>query len=119
MTQKQIDAAKKTLPLRLGTPWKDWTPEQRRLSNELSCREMINSCLTYGGIKEFWREDPWRWGDDKSYAAPHVRNLGIERVKQLIAEQEADFAKARVLSGVGTDGEGGIYNTVIWHDEAC
>lgn len=114
MTQREIDAAKRTLPSRFE--WKDWTDEQKRLDEELSCREMINSCLTYGGIRGFWEECEWRWGD-KSYAAPHVRALGLERVEQLVAEQEADFAKAVVSYDVFTDSEGITYNSVRWGDE--
>lgn len=116
MTHKEIEAAKATLPRGLEKPWKDWTDEQRRLYNELSCREMIDSCLTYEGIEGFWRECEWRFGD-KSYAAPHVRALGLERVKELVAEQEADFAKAKVSRDVFTDSEGVTYNSVRWGDE--
>ena len=117
MTQKQINAAKKTLPRRVDVPWKDWTKEQRRLSDELDCREMINSCLTYGGIRGFWMECEWRWGD-KSYAAPFIRSLGLDRVKELAAEQEADFAKAVVCRDVFTDSEDVTYHSVVWADEA-
>lgn len=115
MTQREIDAAKKTLPSLFD--WKTWTEEQKRLDEELSCREMINSCLTYDGIEAFWRECTWRVGRDKSYADPHIRALGLERVKQLVAEQEADFAKATVLRDVFTDSEGVTYNSVRWGDE--
>ena len=116
MTQREIDAAKATLPRLCSIPWKDWTDEQRRLYEELSCREMINSCLVYEGIDGFWRECEWRFGD-KSYAASHVRVLGLERVKELVAEQEADFAKAKVARDVFTDSEGVTYNSVRWGDE--
>lgn len=54
MTQREIDAAKATLPRPCSIPWKDWTDEQRMLYEELSCREMINSCLVYEGIDGFW-----------------------------------------------------------------
>lgn len=43
MTEKQIEAAIKALP-RLLEPR---TPAQSRQLEELSCREMINSCLIY------------------------------------------------------------------------
>ena len=114
MTQRQIDAAKKTLPSRFA--YQTWTDEQKRLDKELSCRDMINSCLTYGGIRGFWQECGWRVGD-KSYAAPHIRALGLARVHELVAEQEADFAKARVVPCTFTDSEGVTYNSVLWGDE--
>lgn len=116
MTQREIDLAKATLPRFCSMPWKDWTDEQRRLDAELSCREIINSCLVYESIGSFWRECEWRLGD-KSYAAPHVRALGLERVKELVAEQEADFTKAKVSRDVFTDSEGVTYNSVRWGDE--
>lgn len=118
MTQKQIDAARKTLPGYMELPWKDWTPEQKRLDQELDCREMINSCLTYGGIDGFWQECEWREGD-KSYAARFIRELGRKRVEELAEEQQADFSKARIFHGVYEDSEGCSYNGVVWHDEAC
>lgn len=82
---------------------------------ERFCREMVNSCLIYGNIKDFWAVCEWRFGD-KSYADPYVRNLGIERVREIVAEQEEAFAKARVIRDVYTDSEGVSYNTVIWND---
>ncbi len=114
MTQKQIDAAKKTLPRRYD--YKSWTDEQKRLDDELDCREMINSCLAYGWITDFWyeRED---FIGRHSYADPYIRSLGIARVRQLAAEQEADFAKARVIHGCYTDSEDCSYNSVVWADE--
>lgn len=118
MTQKEIDRAKATLPRRFG--YKTWTEEQKRLDNELSCRDMINSCLTYHGEKfgwiAFWEEEEWRWGD-KSYAAPYVRALGRERVEALFDEQLADFRKATVHYTVFTDDEGLTYNSVQWADD--
>lgn len=116
MTKKEIEAAERTLPRRMHIPWSQWTPEQQRLSHELDCRGMINSCLVYGGIKGFWEEDEWRFGD-KSYAAPYIRKLGKKRVEELVAEQMADFEKAVVSYCVYTDDEGLTYNSVRWGDE--
>ena len=77
---------------------------------------MINSCLAYGDIDDFWEESEQRMGD-KSYAAPYIRSLGIERVREIADEQEIDFSKkATVISDVYTDSEGASYNTVIWRD---
>ena len=117
MTQRQIDAALKTLPHRCDIPYHQWKKEQKTLCEELNCREMINSCLCYDGIEEFWKEHEWRTGKHKSYAGPYIEALGIDRVRELVAEQEADFAKARVERDVYEDSEGLTYNSIIWADE--
>lgn len=116
MTERQMEAAKRSLPRYCDKPYNKWTDEEKRLSAELSCRSMINSCLAYGGIQGFWQEHSWRVGD-KSYAAPHIRSLGRKRVEELVAEQEADFAKAILLRNVFTDNEGVTYNSIVWADE--
>lgn len=115
MTRKEIELAQKSLPRRVE--WANWTEEQRKLSRELDCREMINSCLCYHDINAFWEECPWRYGKDKSYAAPYVRDLGVERVLEICKEQERDFSKARVYKNTYTDSEGLSYNSIVWHDE--
>lgn len=112
MTQREIDNARASLPRQ----WSECSDAEKRLSRELDCRNMINSCLTYGSIKTFWEECPWRFGD-KSYAAPYIRDLGMERVKEIAADQEADFHnRATVKSCVYTDSEGLTYNSVIWRE---
>lgn len=116
MTGREIEGVRRTLPSRIEIPWKQWTPEQQRLDKEISCREMINSCLAYGGIDGFWEECEWRTGD-KSYAAPHIRALGIDRVRELVSEQTRDFEHATILRDVYTDSEGVTYNSIIWGDE--
>ena len=83
---------------------------------ELSCREMINACLAYGSINDFWETFEWRFGD-KSYAEPYVKHLGLRRVKELVAEQEVDFAKAKLIRNVFTDDEGCSYNSIQWEDD--
>lgn len=103
MTQKQIDEARRVSP--------------HEVYGELDCREMINSCLTYGGIRGFWMKF-MSSGKERSYADPYIKNLGIKRVRELVAEQEADFAKAKVLRNVFTDSEGVAYNSVQWADDA-
>lgn len=118
MTQKEIDFAKNTLPSRFE--YRTWSEEQKRLDKELSCREMINSCLVYHGERfgwdRFWEECEWRIGD-KSYAAPYVRSLGKERVIQIFNEQLLDFRKAIVRECVYTDSEGLTYNSITWADD--
>ena len=115
MTRKEMEAVQSSLPRRMD--WANWTEEQKKLDAELSCREMINSCLCYSGIESFWHVDPWRWGEYKSYAARHVAALGMERVKEIVKEQEEDFARAVVLRNVHTDSEGCTYNSIRWADE--
>lgn len=118
MTQKEIDRARATLPRRFE--YKDWTEEQKCIDNELSCRDMVNSCLVYHGEnfgwKCFWEEDEWRWGD-KSYAAPFVRALGRARVEEIFKEQIEDFRRATVHTSVYTDSDGITYNSIEWADE--
>lgn len=114
MTDRQIEAARRSLPG--GKKWAFWTPEEKKLYEELSCRDMINSCLCYGGISGFWSEHSW-CRPDQTYADKYVRSLGLERVKQIVAEQEADFAKATVIRDSYTDSEGCTYNSIIWGDE--
>ena len=53
MTRKQIEAARKRLPRLYDV---QWTKKQKKLYDELDCREMINSCLCYGGIEGFWKK---------------------------------------------------------------
>ena len=117
MTQKQIDEAKRTLPRILDVPFSQWTPEEKQLSRELDCRSMINSCLCYGGIQGFWREYDYRPPNEKSYAAPYIKQLGLHRVQELVKEQEEDFRKAFVFRDVLTDSEGVTYSTILWADE--
>lgn len=111
MTGNQIEAAKRSLP----PPLMKMTPQQRRLREELSCREMINSCLVYGSVSyNFY--DP-RTGTFGRYADDHVKTLGKESVIRLFNEQARDFSKAIVLHSVYTDSEGCVYNFCKWEDE--
>lgn len=117
MTQKEIKTTRESIR---GLLFKDMTLEQRLLYEELACREMINSCLCYHGIKggkeEFYKVCTWRWGS-KSYAQPYIDSLGKDRVEELFKEQEKDFKKATVKYNVATDSDGVSYNSIIWADE--
>lgn len=110
MTRKEIKAANDSLPRPF---FKNWTEEQDRLYEELSCREMVNSCLCYGTLHNFWGENSY----GVNYSADYIRKLGVERVKEIVREQEADFARAVVLRNVFTDSEGLSYNSIVWADE--
>ena len=94
MTWKQLQEAKKL------TKW--W----ETLYKELSCREMINSCLCYGS--SFLNS---RYKDD------YIKELWETRVVELYNEQKADFDKSRVLYWVYTDWEWCTYNSIKWYDE--
>ena len=111
MTRKQIEAAKKALP---GF-WEPKTAMQHRQEKELSCREMINSCLVYGSANYgFYNPATGEFG---RYSENYVKSLGKETVIRLYNEQASDFSRAVVKHGVYTDGEGCSYNTCIWEDE--
>ena len=115
MTSKQINEAWNELP-----PYKERTPMQHHLSKVLRCREMINSIMVYGNINSPYDEETDTFD---RYLAKYVESndkyyhLGKKRVLELIREQQADFAKAVVKSGVYTDHEGCTYNSCVWADE--
>lgn len=104
MTGKQIEEARKN---------EGYIPY-----GELSCREMINSCLIYhnieGGRYAFYRELNWC---NETYASPYIKRLGKKRVDELFEEQVEDFKKAKVYVNVGCDSEGVWYNSIRWADE--
>ena len=106
MTDKQIQAARETLP----SVYVQKTEEERKLERELFCREMINSILIYNGVKALDEEMD-------RYLLRYVKELSKERVLELIKEQVADFEKAIVKRNVYTDWEGCTYNTCLWADE--
>lgn len=111
MTGKQIEIARKALPLSLN----DMSPEQRLLYDELSCRRMINCCLIYGcAAYDFYNTDTQKFG---RYAQLFIKPLGEETVIRLYNEQEKDFAEAVVTHGVYTDSEDTTYNSCTWADE--
>ena len=142
MTDKQIKAAKDRLP-RL----RDMNEEQEREYAELSCREMINSILCYHGERGLFTENGdlnrylYRKGSDHEYYgiinSPYNEKedkldryleerwqkrssmfyVPRKRIIELVKEQQSDFAKAVVKSGVYTDYEGCTYNSCVWADE--
>ena len=107
MTDKQIKAAKATLP-----QWKDGkapflTPEQHQLNRELQCRDMINSILCYNGKENIM---------NNKYIHDYINDLGLDAVERLCDEQIADFENAIVKEGVYAS-EGVSYNSIIWADD--
>ena len=118
MTGKQIRLAMDAIP----HGFKDYnsaTKQQKKEYAELSCREMINSIMIYGNINSPYNEkedklDRYleeRWQERGMFYVPR------KRIIELVKEQQADFAKAVVKSGVYTDYEGCTYNTCVWADE--
>ena len=82
MTGKQIEAAKQSLPR-----FNNRTAQDKCIDDELSCREMINSCLIYGNPTAFYNEST---GEFQEYARRYVNDLGEETVKRLWDEQLAE-----------------------------
>lgn len=127
MTDKQIQAVKDRLnekyygdephlPCNLK---QRWTKKDKQLDKELSCREMINSCLIYGD-DPFRKIEKWWYGHgycERSYMSDYEDELGKERVKQLYEEQKFDISQATIHRGVHTDSEGLTYNSITWADE--
>lgn len=109
MTDKQIKQAYATIP-----QYPERNEEQQKLYDELSCRDMINSCLVYGESYNFYKPETGEFG---MYAQRHIKTLGINTVIRLYNEQCEDFAKAIVKKNVHQDSEGVTYNSVIWEDE--
>lgn len=115
MTDKQIKAVKDSLP-RL----RDMNEEQEREYAELSCREMINSIMIYGNINSPYneKEDKLdRYLEERWQKRSSMFYVPRKRIIELVKEQQADFAKAVVKSGVYTDYEGCTYNSCVWADE--
>ena len=127
MTGRQIQAVKNRLnekyygdkaciPCNLKQPW---TAADEQLEQELSCREMINSCLIYG-TDPFRKIDKWWYGHghcERSYMSEYEDYLGVERVQQLYEEQKYDISQAIIRHNVHTDNEGLNYNSITWADE--
>ena len=108
MTDKQIQAAKATLPQWVNGKAPILTPEQNQLRRELQCRDMINSILCYKGKENLMNNE---------YIADYIDDLGHDIVKRLCYEQIADFENATVKHNVHTDSEGISYNSIIWADD--
>lgn len=83
---------------------------------ELWCIEMINSILCYNCRGYTKAEDVLKAEEQsyRNYLKDYVEQLGRERVLELIQEQIESIKYIAV--GVGCDGEGNIYNSIIWKE---
>lgn len=99
MNREEIEFLKKTLPPL--NKYDYWTKEQKILAKELSCREMINSCLIYS--TNFLTSH---------YKDNYIESLGKKRVDELFNEQLKYFTTCKVNYNVYEDSEGVTYNSL-------
>lgn len=119
MTDKQLDQVRADIRAK-GYGWINGeyhkpTKKYELLEKELSCIEMINSILAYGGFgytaeQVLVRDECLYY----SYLADYVKELGRDRVIALIQGQIDDIV--RIRRNVGTDSEGVSYNSIVWKD---
>ena len=120
MTDKQLDQARADIRAK-GYGWIDGkyhkpTKKYELLEKELSCIDMINSILAYGGFGYTAEEVMQR--EERSYhnyLADYVKELGRDRVIALIQGQIDDIV--RIRHNVGTDSEGCTYNSIVWRED--
>ena len=96
------------------------TQEQKVEKQELSLREYINSCITYG--QEYLvcengqvtlSKQSWSCYDYTKVDGKKV--ISDQRVLELFNEQKKTFAdRAIIRKDVFTDEEGVTYNSVVW-----
>ena len=93
--------------------------QDETIYQELSCRDMINSILIYGDNQ--CDENSYSF---KNYLLPYTQKITyhkglitLERLRELIKEQQESVAKAIVHKNVGCDSEGLMYNSITWEDE--
>ena len=117
MTTKQIETREReindAIKLRNGGTLAGYyavtTTEERQELEELKARRMVNSIVTYGGlyVGEY---------DRARYFTSEDKILGKEKVDEIIADQIEFFRNhAKVHSGVYTDSEGCVYNSIEWN----
>lgn len=104
MNYKEINELKKILPPHIE--YNSWTEEQKQLDKELSCREMINSCLIY--------EMAFL---DSDYSEEYFKELGESKVLELYNEQLEHFDKCILIENVYENSEGVTYNNLIEPNE--
>lgn len=111
MTRLEIKAYRKAHPrFDRGERNPNLTEEEIKTHRELDCIEMIDSCLIYGS-------DPFhKKYDGSTYMDRYVKDLGLERVKELVEIQRKEIAQAEI-GFAGYDNEGVGYNYCKYRDE--
>ena len=95
--------------------WENINSSARKLYEEMSLRNMIMSCLTYGediftsvcinACSKYYH---------RPYAEEYIDILGYDRVMEIYNDQKEYFdTKCRVEKNVYTDCEGLTYNSLI------
>lgn len=98
--------------------WKNINSSARKLYEEMSLRNMIMSCLTYGndifttkdinGVSDYY---------GRPYADEYIDILGYDRVMEIYNDQKEYFdTKCKVKKDIYTDSEGVTYNSLIEDD---
>lgn len=123
MTDNQLDLAKKQLHEEMNALGYGWIngkynkpPKEYELRNqELSCIDMINSILAYGGFG-YTAEEVMQMEERKhyNYLAKYVELFGRDKVVALIQGQIDSIE--RIQRATFRDGEGCTYNSIIWKE---
>lgn len=113
MNSKEIEEIKNLMFK--NKEWWNINSSARKLYVEMSLRNMIMSCLTYGediftsvcinACSEYYH---------RPYADEYIDILGYDRVMEIYNDQKEYFdTKCRVKKNVYTDSEGLTYNSLI------
>lgn len=79
--------------------------------SEISCISMLHSILTYGGSRDVEELVKDRYLQD------YIAELGIDKVKELAAQEIEEYNNAEILKDVHTDSEGVTYNSTRFRDD--
>jgi hypothetical protein len=112
MTEKQIKAIRSTLP----NVYQPRTEEQRKVENELRCREMVNSILIYDFLPTDVDESTIAKVANNRYMQSYREKIDAQRINEIVAEQIEDYKHCKV-GFAGTDCEGLSYNYCLWADD--
>lgn len=95
--------------------WLNINSSARKLYEEMSLRNMIMSCLTYGGdIFTSTSMDGTSPYHGQPYANKYIDMLGYDRVMEIYNDQKEYFeTKCKVEKNVHTDYEGVTYNSLV------
>ena len=88
--------------------------EYLREEDEIWAIEMIHSILTYTS-KDYWTVD---YLMNNKYMAKYIKSLGEDKLRQIIADEIAEFENATIENDVYTDSEDVSYNSVTFKDES-